>query len=117
MRNSCENSPMKKKILAVHGFVEALVKIFNLGFFVLTGVLWLWIGMQSFLKGGFDLTVFWDSFNAIYGNFSFKVGCIFLIIFNGLGAVKAFLSQYLDLAEGVQHGGRVVRFLRGLLGR
>ena len=108
---------MKDKIKAVHGVVESGVKIFNLVFFTVSACLWVFLAVRSVFAHGFDFGALWASFNLMYDTTVFKVSCIFLIIFNGLGAARAFLGQYMDLAEGVQHGDRFRKFLLKCLGR
>ena len=107
---------MKQHIKAIHLVMETVVKVFNLGFFAVSAVLWLFLAVRSLAAHSYDLGAVWAAFNQMCDTVAFKVGCIFLIIFNGLGAVKAFLSQYMEVAEGVQRGGRASKFLAEIFG-
>jgi len=51
----------------------------------------------------FQIYLFWDAFNAMYGQISFKVGCIVLIIFNGLQTIQGYLGYYYNFKEYHQH--------------
>ena len=108
---------MKDKIKAVHGVVESGVKIFNLVFFAVSACLWGFLAVRSVFAHGFDFGALWASFNLMYDTTIFKVSCIFLIIFNGLGAARAFLGQYMEVAEGVQHGNKVLVVLAKIFGK
>lgn len=108
------SQPMKTKFGTFHAFMESFIKIFNFAFFLATFVFWLFLTIKNISQHPFEPGLLWSAFNEMYGQFSFKVGCIFLIIFNGMASIRGFLGQYMELAENLQHTGRLKRFLAGM---
>ncbi len=102
---------MKEKVKTFHAFMESFIKIFNFAFFVASVLFWLFVTVKNVSSQPFEIGLLWSAFNEMYGQFSFKVGCIFLIVFNGLAAIRGFLSQYTELAENLTHTGRLKAFL------
>lgn len=91
--------------------MESFIKIFNFAFFMASGLFWLFVTAKNVSSQPFEFGLLWGAFNQMYGEFSFKVGCIFLIVFNGLASIRGFLSQYTELTEHLTHTGRVKAFL------
>ena len=105
------------RIKAIHEFMGSSLKIFNFVFFVASVVFWLFLVIKNVLLQPLQLSTLWSAFSDMYAQYSFKVGCIFLIFFNGLAAIRGFFSQYVEIAESVEHGHRVRKFLGRFLGR
>jgi len=108
---------MKPQLKAVHEFMESLIKIFNFTFFLASVLFWIFVTVKNISTQPFEFGLLWSAFNEMYGQFSFKVGCIFLIIFNGLATIRGFFQQYTELAEHAQHTHRIRRFLAGIFFR
>lgn len=103
---------MRKKIQKFHTYFERIVKVFNIGFFIISIVFWLYLTIVSLFTEPFQLSLLWSAFNKMYGEFAFKTGCILLIVFNGLSNIRAFTSQYNDLKDEVKHATAVKNFLK-----
>ncbi len=108
------SNPMFKKVQIFHQFMESFIKIFNFTFFVASITFWIIITIKNISTQPFEIGLLWSAFNEMYGQLSFKIGCIFLIIFNGFASIRGILQQYMDLAEQVQHTNRIKRFLTTL---
>ena len=96
-------------------FTEYFIKVFNFLFFVVSAILWLILTIKNVMTHAFTFDLLWSAFNEMYGQFSFKVGCIGLIIFNGLSTIRGFLNQYIELKENAQHTKKLHQFVRELL--
>ena len=84
-------------------YFEKGIKIFNFIFFIISLTFWLFFTIQNILSQPFELGLLWNAFNNMYGQLSFKVSCIFLIILNGLQSIRALIFQYYDLKETSEH--------------
>ena len=105
------------KVKALHEFMGSALKLFNLVFLVVSVGFWLFFAVKNVLLQPFQLGTLWSAFNDLYAQYSFKVGCIFLIVFNGFAAIRGFFSQYVEIAESVEHGQRVKKFLGKVFGK
>jgi len=94
---------MKQKIKYIKELSEAIIKSFNFAFFVVSLLLWAYLTILNVLSQPFQLSLLWDAFNTLYGEFSFKVSCIFLIMFNGMNTIRSFLLNYGDFKENIGH--------------
>ncbi len=89
-----------KKLLI--GF-EKLIRGFNFAFFLISIVFWLILTIAEISTKPFDWPLLWSAFNVLYGQFNFKIGCILLIIFNGLLAIRQWIFAYYELKEYGEH--------------
>lgn len=107
---------MKQKLMAFHGFIKTFIKIFNIGFFVISAGVWVVLSVQSLAGRAFDLSLLWTAFNQMYVEYSFKVACIFVILFNGLAGIQQVFQQYLDVAEHIENRHLVKRLWAAIFG-
>ena len=103
---------MREKITQAGQWIEKGVKLFNLAFFVVSVSVWTVITAINLWSNPFDAGLLWSGFNQMYGELSFKISCIFLIIFNGLGAIRSFISGYMEMKENFQHVSTVGKFVK-----
>jgi|GEM_PF-2818242 len=102
---------MKDKIMKFHERVEIATKIFNFAFFVGTVLVWLYLTIISLLTHPFEFGLLWNAFNDMYAQLSFKIGCIVLIVFNGMTTIRSFLNQYMELSENLAHAHKTKEIL------
>lgn len=94
---------MQKKLKNLFSRIEILIKSFNFAFFVVSVLLWGYFTTLNILTKPFAFGLLWDGFNTMYGEFSFKVSCIFLILFNGMNTIRGYFLHYYDLKENFGH--------------
>lgn len=94
---------MKERLKKGKELFEAIIKSFNFAFFVVSLMLWIYFTVLNILTKPFEFGLLWDGFNTMYGEFSFKVSCIFLILFNGMNTIRGYFLQYYDLKENFGH--------------
>ncbi|MCC6643152.1 hypothetical protein IT411_00200, partial [Candidatus Peregrinibacteria bacterium] len=96
-----QSSRFKKSIT----LLEKLIRAFNFAFFLVSIGIWLYLTVDSLLTQPFEWALLWNAFNNMYAQFSFKVGCIILIIFNGLQTIRNWIFDYYDILEYAEHIG------------
>jgi len=94
---------MKTKLKGYKDLLEAIIKSFNFAFFVVSILLWGYFTILNIMTKPFAFTLLWDGFNTLYGEFSFKVSCIFLILFNGMNTIRGYFLHYHDWKENLGH--------------
>lgn len=93
----------KKSLHKAHQYFERILNFFNLGFFVISIAIWIYLTAINLLTQPFQISLLWDAFNVMYGQISFKIGCIILIIFNGLQTIQSYFGYYYSLKDYHQH--------------
>jgi hypothetical protein len=92
-------------------FINKSIQTFNFCFFLATALAWLYFTIISLATQPFQLSLLWDGFNQMYGQFAVKVGCIMLVVFNGLQTIRLWIVDYYDLQENLEH----IRTLKKIL--
>lgn len=100
------------KAKQAHTWFEKALNLYNLVFFVILAVLWIYFSVTLIASEPFTLLLFWKAFNIIYSNLAFETGCIFLVLFNALYSTREMIVQYYDAKEGLGHAGTVVQFMK-----
>jgi hypothetical protein len=84
-------------------FINNFIQTFNFCFFLATALVWIYFTAIKLATEPFQIGLLWDGFNQMYGQFSVKVGCIMLVVFNGLQTIRLWINDYHDLQENVGH--------------
>lgn len=84
-------------------FINNSIHTFNFCFFLATALAWLYFTILSLATQPFQLSLLWDGFNQMYGQFAVKVGCIMLVIINGVQTIRLWILDYHDLKENLEH--------------
>lgn len=90
---------MKKHFKKIGSFLEKIVKFFNFSFFLIAILIWIYLTITHLLSEPFQFSLFWAAFNDMYGQLSFKIGCIVLIIGNGIHTIQGFIINYYQIKE------------------
>lgn len=93
-------------------FWEKLVNLFNLIFFLISIAIWLYLTIINLSSQPFEWGLLWAAFNQMYGQLSFKVGCIVLIIFNGLQTIRGLIFEYYEIKEYSQHISTIGKLIK-----
>jgi hypothetical protein len=105
---------MKEHLSAAAVWVERIIKGFNVAFFAVSVILWVYFTVVNIMAAGaFRFELLWSAFNTMYADLSFKVSCILLIVFNGMDTLRGFLGQYMDLKEKLEHANAIRKVLAG----
>lgn len=100
------------KVKKAHVWFEKALNAYNLVFFVVMAVLWIYFSASLIATEPFRWWLFWDAFNIIYSNLVFETGCIFFVAFNALHSIRGMITQYYDAKEGVGHAKTVAKLVR-----
>lgn len=100
------------KIKKAHTWFEKALNFYNLVFFIVMAVLWVYFSVTLIATEPFRFWLFWDAFNIIYSNLAFETGCIFFVAFNALYSIREMIVQYYDAKEGVGHAKTVAGFVK-----
>lgn len=84
-------------------FINNFIRTFNFCFFLATAFVWIYFTAIKLSSEPFQISLLWDGFNQMYGQFSVKVGCILLVIFNGLQTIRLWINDYHDFQENIGH--------------
>jgi len=103
---------MKKTLKKYIKYLEKFINYFNLLFFIASLVVWLYLTIINLATKPFEIGILWLAFNSMYGQLSFKVGCIFLIIFNGLQSIRGLIFDYYDIKETHQHLSTITKLIK-----
>ena len=98
---------MKNSLKKIHKFIEKFINIFNFIFFLVSTAIWIFFTIKLITIQPFKFSLLWDGFNQMYKDFSFKVSCIFLIIFNGFNEIRSYIFKYYDIKETVSHVNKI----------
>jgi hypothetical protein len=93
-------------------FWEKLVNLFNLIFFLVSIAIWIYLTILNLASQPFEFGLLWAAFNQMYGQLSFKVGCIVLIVFNGLQTIRGLIFEYYEIKEYGQHISTLSRLIK-----
>jgi len=86
---------MQKKKGAIW-YLDRFSDIYNLGFVTAMLIVWTIAFALRVMSEPFHPIMLWDAFNLMYGQFSFKVGCIWLVVFNAFASVNFYVEQYMN---------------------
>lgn len=103
---------LMSKIKKAHAWFESALNVYNLLFFLILVVLWIYFSAVLLTTKPFQFLLFWDAFNIIYAELAFKTGCIFLVLFNSLASIRGLIVQYYDVKENVGHVRTVAQFVK-----
>lgn len=95
-----------------HLWFEKGLQAYNLIFFLVMAVLWVYFSVTLITTQPFKLWLFWDAFNIIYSNIVFETGCIFFVALNTLYTGREMVVQYYDAKEGFAHARTVTNFVK-----
>jgi hypothetical protein len=90
---------MKINFSKIKACINKFIKAYNFLFFLISTTIWLYLTIINLATQPFEFGLLWSAFNSMYGQLSFKVSCIFLIIFNGLQSIRSYIFKYYDLME------------------
>ena len=96
---------MKHKLRKIHNWIAKFIKLFNIGFFVISTAVWVVLSVQTIATQPFEFGLLWTAFNQMYAQYSFKLACIFVIIFNGLSSLQQIFQNYMDVTGHVENSG------------
>lgn len=83
--------------------LDKLIRCFNFAFFLVSIIIWILITGQEIATKPLEIGLLWSAFNIMYAQISFKVSCIFLIIFNGFQSVRLWVFDYYEIKEYTEH--------------
>lgn len=83
--------------------LDKIIRSFNFAFFLVSVLIWILITGQEMMTKPLEIGILWSAFNIMYAQISFKVSCIFLIIFNGFQTVRLWIFDYYELKEYGEH--------------
>jgi hypothetical protein len=83
--------------------LDKIIRSFNFAFFLVSVLIWILITGQEMMTKPLEIGILWSAFNIMYAQISFKVSCIFLIIFNGFQTVRFWIFDYYELKEYGEH--------------
>lgn len=104
---------MKKHVKQAVKTLEKAIKSFNFCFFLISLIIWLYITISNILTQPFEIGLLWSAFNNMYGQLSFKVGCIVLIVANGIATIQSWFGQYYQLKEYHEHVTTIHKAIKG----
>lgn len=93
-------SKTTKKFLRL---LDKIISSFNFAFFLISILIWILITGQEIATKPLEIGLLWSAFNIMYAQISFKVSCIFLIVFNGLQSIRLWVFDYYELKEYTEH--------------
>ncbi|MCC7432382.1 hypothetical protein IT412_02540 [Candidatus Peregrinibacteria bacterium] len=83
--------------------LDKLIRSFNFAFFLVSILIWILITGQEIATKPLEIGLLWSAFNIMYAQISFKVSCIFLIIFNGFQSIRLWIFDYYEIKEYTEH--------------
>lgn len=84
-------------------FLDKIIRSFNFAFFLVSILIWILITGQEIATKPLEIGLLWSAFNIMYAQISFKVSCIFLIVFNGFQSIRLWVFDYYELKEYTEH--------------